>query len=279
MALGIHITKITPLYPRKVFFQWDLDNPTENGTYNFRIERSGAPNGPWTLIEPNLANTFNYVDDFTKPAEQADDGRLNLLSLQRQIYYRVTATPPSGCDNEATSVPHALHNELPLIQAGLRRKLQYESTIMWRRWNGTKLALLKRRNWGERCKECYDPTTRSALKEFCDTCYGTTFVGGYWDPIVVYGRVHPPHNVTAQTTQRDKQESSNHHVTILDFPIMEDDDIVVELDTNQRHIVRRQSQTELKRHPVHQQLTTSLLARSCVEYQIPVDTTVTPPLL
>lgn len=279
MALGIVITKLTPLYPRRVFFQWDLVKPTESGTYHFQIERSGAPEGPWDVLETGVPNIFNYVDDFSKPTDQAADGKLNLLSLQRQIYYRVIVTPPSGCANDAVTVPHPLQSELEPIPLGLRRKLQYEENILWRRLNGVKLALLKRKRWGTRCPDCYDATTRSAMKEHCPTCYGTTFTGGYWNPIITYGRIHPPHNVIAKTTQRDKEESSGHHITIRDFPIMQDDDIVVELATNQRHIVRRQTQTELTRHSVHQQLTTSLLARSTVEYQILVDATATPPLL
>jgi hypothetical protein len=280
MSLSVRITKVTPLYPKSVFLQWDLIDPTESGTYNFLLERSGSVEGPWTVIEPNLPNTFNYVDDFTKPDDQKDDGRINLLSLQRQIYYRVTATPPSGCDNDATSDPHGLENELSPIQAGLRRKLRYEEGILWRRINGTKLALLKRKHWGERCTDdCYDTLTRTVVKEHCPVCFGTGFVGGYWNPVVVYGRIHPPDNIVAQTTQRDKQESSNHHISVPDIPLMQDNDIVVELVTNTRHIIRRKSQTEIARHHVHQQLTTSVLAHSSVEYEILVDATTTPPLL
>jgi hypothetical protein len=278
MALGLVITKVTPLYPRRIFIQWDLLNPTEDGTYTFKIQRSGSSEGEWEMLEPGLQNGFSYVDDFTKPVLD-DNAVAHPFSLQRQFYYRVTGIPPSGCTNQAVSEPHSLEPEIPPIQRGLRRKLRYEETRIWKAYNGVRLALLKRRQWGVRCPDCYDDTTKASTKDHCLTCYGTSFVGGYWAPVIVYGRIHPPLNVQAQTTQRDKNESAQQMITTLDVPLLQDDDLIVETDTNQRHIVRRKTQTELKRHPVHQQLTTSLLERGAIEYDLPVDLRATPPLL
>lgn len=278
MPLGCIITKVTPLYPQRIFIQWDLLNPTESGSYTFRIERSGSTEGPWTALQAGMQNTYNYIDDFTKPVLD-NNAVAHPFSLQRQFYYRVTAVPPSGCVNSAISDPHGIEPELPPIQRGLRRKLRYEETRLWKAFSGVRLALVKRRHWGERCTECWDETTNTNTKEHCETCYGTTFVGGYWDPVVVYGRIHPPHNVTAQTTQKDKNEQSQHLITVLDVPLLQDDDLIVEIDTNQRHVVRRKTQTELKRRSVHQQLTTSLIERGGIEYYLPVDLRATPPLL
>lgn len=278
MALGITITKVTPLYPHSIFLQWDLENPTESGSYTFTIERSGSSEGPWELLQSGAQNTYNYIDDFTTPALD-DNAVTHPFSLQQQLYYRVTVAPPSGCVNGATSAPHSVEPELPPLQRGLRRKLRYEETRLWRAFSGVRLALVKRKRWGTRCTGCWDSATNSVLKEHCTECYGTSFVGGYWTPVIVYGRIHPPQNVTAQTTQRDKNETSQHLITTLDVPLMQDDDLVVEIDTNQRHVVRRKTQTELKRHSVHQQLTTALLERGAIEYCLPVDLRATPPLL
>jgi hypothetical protein len=278
MALGITITKVTPLYPRRIFVQWDLNDPTENGTYTFQVRRSGSSEGPWEDLELGLQNGFSYIDDFDAPVYE-DNATAHPFSLQRQFYYQVTVIPPSGCTNGAVAEAHGVDPELPPIQRGLRRKLRYEESRLWKAFNGVRLALLKRRHWGQRCPDCYDDTTRACTLDNCTTCYGTSFIGGYWDPVILYGRIHPPHNIQAQTTQRDKNEASQHHITTLDVPLMQDDDLIVEIDTNQRHIVRRKTQTELKRKSVHQQLTTALLERGAVEYELPVDHRATPPLL
>jgi hypothetical protein len=279
MALGIRLTKITPLYPTRVFLQWDLTSPTEDGSYTFTVERSGSSEGPWAVLIAGLQNTYNYIDDLTDQPTLPDDGKANLFSLQRQIHYRVTVIPPSGCANQARAVASSPEKNLPPVQAGLRRRLQYDEQILFRRFNGVKLAILKRKRWGTRCTTCYDETTHTVINSHCDECYSTGFKDGFWDPVIVYGRVHPPTNVQAQTTQRDKQEAAQQRVTMLEVPIVEDRDLIVELDTNERHQVRGQVQTEIRRKVVHQQATVSTIERGSVEYTVPVDLRATPPIL
>lgn len=279
MSLGIRITKITPLFPRRVFIQWDLMDPTESGSYTFAVKRSGSTEGPWETLQAGVQNSFNYIDDLEDQPHLPTNGKTHLYSLQREIYYQVEVVPPSGCVNGATSDPHGLETELDPVQRGLRRRLRYDETILFKRHNGVRLAVLKRRFWGERCPECYDATTRASTKEYCAVCYGTSFVGGYWDPVIVWGRVNTPKNVQAQTTERNKKEAAPHVITLLDVPLLQDKDLLIETATNLRHEVRNQRQTELRRRTVHQQVTTSLLAHDAVEYTIPVDLRATPPLL
>lgn len=280
MTLGIHITKITPLYPQRIFLQWDLEDPTESGSYTFTVERSGSTEGPWLVLLSGAQNIYNYIDDLLSQPQLPDGGKLHLHSLQRQIYYRVRVIPPSGCANSAESEPHGLEDiDLQPVAAGLRRRLRYDEQILFKRLNGVRLAVLKRRQWGERCSDCYDPVTRATTKERCSICYGTSFVGGYWDPVVLWGRVNTPKNVQAQITTRNTKEAATHIITLLDVPTLQDKDLIVETSTNQRHVVRAQKQTELRRRSVHQQVTTSLIARDAVEYTIPVDLRATPPLL
>lgn len=279
MALGIHFSKVTPLYPTRVFLQWDLSDPTESGSYTFTIERCGSVNGPWELLQAGAQNTYNYIDDLKQQPLLPTDGRANLFSLQRQIYYRVTVIPPSGCENGAQTEPHGIEGEIHPVAAGLRRRLRYDENILFTRINGVRLALLKQRHWGTRCPDCYDPVTRSVTKEHCLTCYSTGFTGGYWDPVVVFGRINTPANVTAQTSERDKTEAAPQLITLLDVPLLQDNDLIVEVDTNDRHIVRKQGVTELRRKAVHQQVTTTVIERGAIHYQIPVDVRLIPPLL
>jgi hypothetical protein len=279
MPLRIRFTKVTPLYPTRVFLQWDLLDPTESGSYTFTIERSGSIAGPWELLKAGAQNNYNYIDDLKLQPLLPSDGKANLFSLQRQIYYRVTVIPPSGCTNGARTEPHGIEGEIHSVAAGLRRRLQYDESIVFKRVNGVRLALLKRRHWGERCPDCYDPVTRSITKEHCVTCWGTGFIDGYWNPVVVFGRINTPFNTNAQTSERDKVEAVPQLITLPDVPALQDNDLIVEIDNNERHIVRKQSSTELRRKTVHQQVTTSIIERGAIEYQIPVDVRLVPPLL
>lgn len=281
MALGICISQLVPLHPRRVYLQWDLLQPTERGSYLFKVERSGSSAGPWEILTASLQNGYNYIDDLTVQPALPSDGKAHLYSLQRQIYYQVTVIPPSGCANSAQTEPHGLYRtDATLLphQRGLRRRLLYDERITLTRINGVQLAVLKRRRWGERCDVCYDKLTRAVTREACPICYGTSFKGGYWNPVLTVGRVYPPQAVTAATGTPGKVESTKHNIQLLDVPLLQDDDLLVEIATDNRYTVERQTQTEIVRKPVHQVVTTSLLARGAVEYTIPVDPRTIPPL-
>lgn len=279
MALGIEISQITPLFPNKIFLQWNLIDPTESGTYTFRVERSGSTNGPWEIIGNGLQNNYNYIDDLLEQPSLTDSGKLNLHALQRAVYYQVTVIPPSGCVNGATSSPRTIGDiNVSPVAAGLRRRLRHDEEILFKRLNGTRLIILKQRFWGTRCPDCYDAITRASTQEHCATCYGTSFVGGYWNPIMTWGRINTPLNTQEQITSRNEHETAPQVITLLDVPLLQDKDIIVEVETNNRHVVRRQVQTELRRKSVHQQINTSLLARDSVVYEIPADPRTTPAL-
>jgi hypothetical protein len=65
---------------------------------------------------------------------------------------------------------------------------------------------------------------------------------------------------------------------ILDYPLVEYKDIVVDLVRNDRYQVQRTHHTELKSVTVHQKLTASLLGRNSIEYKLLADPTAIPPL-
>jgi hypothetical protein len=274
MSFSVEIVKVTPLYPKKVLLQWDIQDPPAAGSYTFTIERSGSTSGPWTLVVAGLQNTYNYFDDFSTLTKEHD---INLLSLQRNVYYRITAAPPTG--SAVTSEPHGFEpSELSPMARGLRRRLRHDQLITYKKINGVKLAISKRRRWGPRCTVCFDPVSKAALHSHCEACYGTGFADGYWTSVIMWGRISPD-KVAVQGAPAGVVESSGHVITLLDVPRLQDDDLITELDTNRRYVVRRQLQTELRRYPVHQQVQVSQLSRNAVEYLIAVDSSLSPPLL
>ena len=102
------VTRTTVLYPSAVFIQWDITTD-ETGVHIVDVERAGAPGGPWEPVAGSLANAYHYLDDqFNLPLPARDTDKregLSLFSLSRDLYYRVTVTPPSGLDNVFRSTP------------------------------------------------------------------------------------------------------------------------------------------------------------------------------
>jgi len=267
MALGITVTRTMPLFPLGAFIQWDLVNPTESGIYSFSIYRGYSPAGPWEPLALNVANVMNYIDRVS--TTQAVPTAPNQLALSRNTLYRVTATPPSGATN-AAEVISSIEPRLVGKQRLLRRKLLRDEAKMLRRINGVEIAVLKRMRWGTRCPKCYDKYAKEVVRGNCTTCFGTSFTGGYHAPVVTLGRrsVGP---VETSLAPQGKTDIAQSQLTMLDAPVVEADDIVVFLRDNRRFLVTKQIQTEIQTVSVHQKLLVSELARSSVEYRIPVD--------
>lgn len=268
MALGITITRTIPFYPNGVFIQWDITDPSDTGTYFFTVERSGSSGGPWETLLTDKPDIYNYVDRLAT-SQGATEEAPNQLSLVRGVYYRVTCTPPSGGTNRAVDVT-AVEPRLEGRQRLLKRKILRDETVMLKKLNGVPVAVLKRRRWGTRCPKCFDKYTKESMRANCVNCYGTTFVGGYYEPIVTYAKRGTTPNI-AVTTPQGKVDGATTNVTMLDIPGVQDQDILVFLNDNRRFEIKRVLPTELRTVTVHQRLEVNELARSGIEYRVKVD--------
>jgi hypothetical protein len=271
--MEVQITRTTPVYrsPEKtgIFVQWTVSSPPAAGIDKFKLERSGSPEGPFELVIDNIGD-FHFFDDLRAapvPADEDTRENLNFLSLSRAVYYRLTVTDADGNEDTQTRVvgPDNLSRKIML----LRRKAQRDLGVSFK-FNSIDLAILKRRHWGLRCRDCFDVLTKKVTKSKCNTCYGTGFEDGYFTPVRVRGRIGVQ-NVVTNITPQGKSDVNQKRLTLLDYPELEVDDIVVDVRQNKRYIVKHRHATELQTVAVHQQLTVSELARDSVEHRIPVN--------
>lgn len=291
-----YITKITPWHPDKVKLQWDLAEVTESGTFTFDIERSGSPGGPWTTI---ASGQTGYTYEDTLDLESA-----NTLSLVRDMYYRVKAIPPSGVPNAVYSsivnLDGLVEHEIVPSQPGtyerpvprgqvepdpdtnltddpsrgidvrlrlIKNKILQDRYLMLKRLNGIEYFLLKRRHFGTRCS-CFDPSTSEILYADCSLCHGTGWQdGGYYDPITVLGR-RVTSQIQSKTSPQDERDLNFTFIQLLDFPRVEEGDLLVEKAHNRRWLVQQRSETSLKGITVNQTVAVSELPRTAPEYDI-----------
>lgn len=271
----VKIQRTTPLFPNGVFVQWDIESD-ESGAHYVDVLRAGAPEGPWEPVASQLLDAFNVLDDLQPVATPVVTREApNQYSLSRQIYYRIDVTPPSGTVFQSEVLPVEPH--LDTRTKLLKRKIQRDQAVGYKRLNGVPLIVLKRRRWGERCPVCFDPTTKQALIEHCSTCYGTSFTGGYWTPVLIRGRREAA-SVQTNASSHGDNDVKIADFNILDYPLVEYQDLIIDIVRGDRYEIQRAHETELKSVPVHQKVTASLLNRGSVEYSVLVDPYATPPL-
>jgi hypothetical protein len=279
---SVEIRRTTALYPDAVFVQWDI-NADEPGAHLVDVARAEGPSGPWETIVVGMRDAYNFVDNKFSwnfpPAPPGSNGRegTNLFSLARAIYYQITVTPPSGPSNRFSSDPTPVEPGLDTRTRLLKRKILRDQAVGYRRLNGVPLIVLKRRRWGERCSKCWDAATNQATLEHCLACFGTSYEGGYWTPTLIRGRREAAAVETQMTSDGDS-DMKLANFNVLDYPLIEYKDIIVDLVRNDRYQVQRAHGTELKSVTVHQKVTASLLGRNSIEYKVLVDPEAIPPL-
>lgn len=266
--MKVTITRTTPIYAPTatsgVFVQWDvLDVPTADSDLRFTLERAGAPNGPFTVVQAGIQD-YHFYDQHL---ESWNEGHAthDQLSMQRHTYYRVTATAGSVFAQAIEPVG----DQLPRPVAMRRRKMQRDLRLQLKTGAGTPYAVLKRRHWGCRCTACFDKLTKTVTNSKCLVCFGTGFQGGYHAPVIVTAR-RGVTNVQTNIAAQGKVEVNQADFTVLDYPLIAIDDVLVEQRTDRRYVVRQATRTELRGVPVHQKLVISELARDSIEYRIPI---------
>ena len=256
--MKVTIQKVTPLYPNDVFIQWTVEDPT-NRLATFEVLRSGSPNGPFEGVSNELSDdTFFYLDK-----------KVSQNGLTTRYWYIVKANPlHGGLDAVVSDAVTAEYAEEP-VRGRIARKARYDLDISLKRFNGVRLLVLKKKRHGQRCSNCYNEVTKESIISSCGECYGTTYTKGYYDPVEVWGKFDPS-LINRTVDLSGESEVSVHGLTILDYPMVEIDDIIVEIRTNRRYLVKRKMSTEARRVLVHQDLQISELSRSAVEYTIPL---------
>lgn len=276
-TLEIEVTRVYPIWPRRVFVQWVLRNvPQGEPDYWFNVYKSSGPSGPWTLLASNLDNVYYYVDESF--GATVDNTQQSLYSLKVSLHYKIEALlppdppdPPEDPPGDPTLITSVTKNLEPWMdqrRAGIARKLVRDALIALKAV-GLECAILKKKSWGARCPLCVSIANKST-RTSCPTCYGTTIVGGYETPH--YGYAILTANAVNTTTRIQGQvETKERQIIMANIPLMDIDDVVVFLRSGKRFIVTRVLPTTIQDTDVHQELSVSELSPSAVEYEINVD--------
>lgn len=260
-----------------VFVQWDmLELPSSPPALVFSVERSESPRGPYVMVATHVPQPYFFDRHVagTSGAAVAWEQR----SLAQTVYYRVRAYEASDPLPRAVALAEDIvesGDRLPKKVQLHRRKMQRDFALQLKTRAGIPVAIAKLKHWGVRCTRCFDRITKSVLDNDCLVCLSTGFVGGYYDPVIVLARS----GVTAVNTTLQDTGNTDANVAafwMLDYPQIVKDDIIIELRSGRRHIVKGVSRTELQGVPVHQRATISELARDSSAYRIPTPTGMTP---
>jgi hypothetical protein len=233
---------------------WEVNDTSQ--AFEFFIDRSGSPEGPFETINPiSIQHAYGYIDR-----------TYNDESVNRQIYYKIR-----GVNTKETieSKVEKLDQEMlnyPGLMIAKQKRLLLERVV------GTKCNLFIRKTFGKKCEHCYDVARQKSISSYCTYCYGTTFEGGYFAPIIIYLQLNPLIRANQKT---DLQNTENLRIDgnwCSNFPILSPGDLLVEANAHDlRYVIETPVlRTEQHNALVEQRFPMTQVHLSRIEMKVPV---------
>jgi len=239
---------------------WEIPEVSEElEEYDFFVLRSiDGPGGPYDTLAGPFYNTFMFRD--------VD---VHSLHRWRKYYYKIRVVHRAS-QREATFGPEYLRAEPDLIAMEIQRR----ERLLFQELAGRKAFLFPALTFGQRCGHCWDlgpkgNTIGRSAHQNCQSCFDTTFVGGFASPVIIYLQIDPSPE-TVQRTDLGEDQFVYTTARCSSFPPIKAKDMIVEAE-NKRWLVKQMTPTQKLRAVVRQELQLFELARDDIKFKVPVD--------
>lgn len=245
------VVTVFPDWFKRVSLEWKT--PKEWGNCNFHVYfwPGGTETGYKRITAAPLTNPY-FTDTESQEYSRFRTGSyvVEALLLDRNIKVQ----------SEPTSWKYLRRNFVEKRSAEIQRR-EY---LLLSKFSGTKAYLFRKRNYGERCTRCWNRETEKVMDDHCPVCYGTSFKGGYFDPVPMFMQFEPTPNNLAKT-YFGNLEANQIGAWTISVPEINSDDIVLRIGDWNIYKVVRTATTELQTNTVRQMITLTQLSRNDVE--------------
>jgi hypothetical protein len=195
---------------------WVIKPTTEDiSQYYFGILRSNSPEGSFSIIAERIQDRFHY-----------EDFDINQKSENRVFYYKIRITSPDSSAYRDYGPYHLSVTPDAIALEMIRKKnvaLNFGSTA------GVDIQVFIRKTWGTYCPACFDPIKKRKSLSNCSVCWGTNYIGGFFDPIASRAFF----NVSQKQIQNIGFEIQSHQQLIetANYPLISPGDIIKHEET------------------------------------------------
>lgn len=243
------------VYPRwydQITLEWVVPPAWVNAQFNVYFKESGSDS--FVRLNKTLLSNPYFSDKSTREYSKTQEG-----------HYVVEAILSSGIILRSLPVTWEYKRREKVDK--IANEIQRREYLLLSKFVGAKSFFFRKKNYGTRCTRCWDAITEKVMDDNCPVCYGTSWVGGYWDPIPLF--------LQWDTTKVDKQKSYQGTIEPLaigawtiSFPQITSEDVIIRSGTWSTYKVLSSNPTELQTKPVRQILVMSYLSKSDVENKL-----------
>jgi len=254
---------IYPLVVGGTRVEWNLHPRfSDPGPYIFQLQYS--PTGTqeaddWESVGLPSVNSYYAYDDVQR-----------LYGKSNWVHYRVTASTPLGI---YVSKPQRATGVLRFRDWMLAREILRMERLRLRLAAGQEGYILKAKNFGEVHEPCVDSITDEVTNSTCNTCYGTGFVGGYFEPTECSYAELPPtsSHVQLDATRGTVDDEIRVAARMLAIPRLMEGDVWIDRDTDHRWAVHSITNlVEMRGVPLISSVELRLIPFSNVIYQFAI---------
>ncbi len=233
---------------------WETDSSQVDVLdYTFQVLRSESGEGPFEPITAGFEDRYIFVDR-----------RVPSSDIFRQLWYKLRVRHKAS-DDFIDIGPVSQEADPDLVAQAIRRMEQTAFTQVI----GRKCWLFPKRTFGTRCTNCWDAKLGAKKKTTCVSCYDTSYIRGYLNPIEIWVQIDPVAKaVQIQQLIKDQQQLTSARMTF--YPLVKPGDVLIEIENKRWRVVGVQT-TERLRAPIKQELTLRLIQPSDIEYKLPLN--------
>lgn len=251
--------KATSIYSSHfIYISFSIEDTTEDiSKYRFDLYRSNSPTDNFNLIHTNILR-FEFCDY-----------SVNLLNPEIKYFYKIkTINLSTGKEtfSDVFSVIDKKGDEYTYYLQELY-DLYLDAVI-----NNSELLLIKKIRTGQRC-DCYDDVRNSSSEgNKCRKCWGTGYVGGYYSPIKIMANFYNTQGEQEEMIATGTIETKSPiQLWVPAFPIVQENDILLDTSTNQRSKVMSVRPSIKNGKVIRQTLEISKIPEGDLIYRMPID--------
>jgi hypothetical protein len=240
---------IYPIWFKQVNLDWTI--PADWGNCTFHVYSSQGDEAAFQRLTTQALTNPRFTNTQSRET-----------SVNRSEDYIVEAILPNGQQFRSYSI-NLVNKRRTKIEI-MASEIQRREYMLLTKFTGVKSYLFKAKYFGNRCPRCWSASQEKVMDDKCNVCYGTSWDGGYWDPVPVFLQYEPnPQDRTP--TYFGELEANQIGAWTISVPEISPTDIIIRSGDWNVYSVIRNNSTELQTAPVRQMLTLTQLSRNDIE--------------
>jgi hypothetical protein len=164
----------------------------------------------------------------------------NQYDFNQDRYYKILAiekaTPTNNFFSEVVFIG--------MYFDGVQDTMRYAEDLLYNFYYGEPCVIIKRKSFGARCPECWMPERQQRSKSHCETCKGSGYIAGFYQPI----RSQMAYDSDPKKADTQKEWSNpfdSKRARISNYPLVQPGDLIFNLDDNKRYVIMHVETTKL----------------------------------